>query len=75
MRYFTNTCSSMLKFSFFCENLSFWVKNAFFTISENKICKERLFYGLESSIPNFRAIYPQIRLLSPLKIFDYSKYL
>ena len=61
-----NTCSSRLKFLFFCDNLCFWVKNAFFTISENNIRKkiqnftERLFYGLESCIRNFRPIYQQI---------------
>ena len=30
------------KIFIFCENLSFWVKNAFFTISESKICKKNL---------------------------------
>ena len=39
LNYF-NTCSSGLKFFIFCENLSFWVKNVFFTISESNIRKK-----------------------------------
>ena len=35
-----NTCSSMLLF--FCDNLSFWVKNEIFTISESEIRKNKL---------------------------------
>ena len=36
----SNTCSSRLKVLFFSENLYFWVKNAFFTVSESKIRKK-----------------------------------
>ena len=35
-----DTCSSRLKFYLFCENLCFWVQNAFFTISETNICEK-----------------------------------
>ena len=35
-----NTCSSRLKFLFFCENVCFWVKNAFSAISESNIRKK-----------------------------------
>ena len=61
-----NTGSSKLKVLFFRENVCFRVKNTVFTNSETKIRKkiqtftERLIYGLESSIQNLRAIYPQI---------------
>ena len=57
-------------------------EKSYFLISETDIRKkknkkftERLFYWLESSIQRFRAIYPQITELKPIKIFDYSKYI
>ena len=64
MRNYINTYSSMLKFSFLLWKFKFLGETCFFfTISENKIKKiqnftEMLIYRLESSIQNFRAIYP-----------------
>ena len=61
-----NTCSSRLKFLFFVKIYVFGWKMRFFTISESNIRKkiqnftERLLYGLESRIQNFREIYQQI---------------
>ena len=59
-----NTCFFRLK-KYFCENLCFWVEDAFLQSLKIKFVKKPKFYSkaihlVRSSIQNFRAIYPQI---------------
>ena len=51
-------------FFIFLWKLSFWVKNAFFSISESKILKESKILLKGHFIG-----------LSPVNVFDYSKYI
>ena len=63
----------MLKFLIFVKIYVFGEK-CVFAISESEIRKKsklllKYFYGLESSMHNFRAIYPQITWLSLITFF------